>query len=299
MNDVSARTRWFLKGGSAVIQSVITRRIVVAGDAFAPGHLGELTRIVPFEMVDAVLADCGAVQRRVRKLPVREVVCLLLAAALFGPAGYLAVWGKLTSALEGAGTAKVTARALRQARTRLGPAPLRALFDLLRGLLVCAIDGTLLDVPDTPGHRARLGKQDNQYATAGYPQIWLVTPVGCGTPRPGQPAARTPPACQSPRCQAAAVALRLQEPARGPAHLQGNDRHRHLDDPDQPLTTRPCIKGPRSPPGSRPDALRARLRVLDRGEAVTGHTAKPSAGVSLPTGRGWSGRLQRRSQGCR
>jgi hypothetical protein len=46
------------------------------------------------------------------------VVCLLLVAALFGPAGYLAVWGKLTSALEGAGIAKVTAGALWQARTR-------------------------------------------------------------------------------------------------------------------------------------------------------------------------------------
>jgi hypothetical protein len=45
------------------------------------------------------------------------VVCLLLVAALFGPAGYLAVWGKLTSALEGAGIAKVTAGALWQART--------------------------------------------------------------------------------------------------------------------------------------------------------------------------------------
>ena len=50
-----------------------------------------------------------------------------------------------------------------------------------RGLLVCAIDGTTLDVPDTPGHRARLGKQDNQYATAGYPQIRLVALVACGT----------------------------------------------------------------------------------------------------------------------
>ena len=89
----------------------------------------------------------------------------------------------------------VTAAALWQARTRLGPAPLRALFDLLRGspaaprtsgswwrgLLVCAIDGTTLDVPDTPAHRARLGKQDNQYATAGYPQIRLVALVACGT----------------------------------------------------------------------------------------------------------------------
>jgi hypothetical protein len=176
-------------------QSVITRRIVVAGGVFAPGHLGELTRIIPFEMVDAVLADCGSVQRRVRKLPARVVVYLLLAAALFEPAGYLGVWRKLTGALDGAGVAKVTAAALWQARTRLGPAPLRALFDLLRGpaaaprtsgswwrgLLVCAIDGTVLDVPDTPGHRARLGKQDNQYSIAGYPQIRLVALVACGT----------------------------------------------------------------------------------------------------------------------
>jgi hypothetical protein len=177
-------------------QSVITRRIVVAGGVFAPGHLGELTRIIPFEMVDAVLADCGAMQRRVRKLPARVVVYLLLAAALFEPAGYPAVWRKLTSALEGAGVARVTGAALWQARTRLGPAPLRALFDLLRGpaaaprtsgswwrgLLVCAIDGTTLDVPDTPGHRARLGKGSNQYtAASGYPQIRLVTLVACGT----------------------------------------------------------------------------------------------------------------------
>jgi Insertion element 4 transposase N-terminal/Transposase DDE domain len=178
-----------------VNQSVITRRIVVAGGVFAPGHLGELTRIVPFEMVDAVISDCGCMQQRVRKLPARVVVYLLLAAALFEPAGYPAVWRKLTSALDGAALVKVTAAALWQARTRLGPAPLRALFDLLRGsaaaprtggswwrgLLVCAVDGTALDVPDTPGHRARLGKQDNQYATAGYPQIRLVALVACGT----------------------------------------------------------------------------------------------------------------------
>ena len=176
-------------------QSVITRQIVVAGGVFAPGHLGELTRVIPFEMVDAVLAGCGCAQRRVRKLPARVVVYLLLAAALFEPAGYLAVWRKLTSALEGAGAVPVTGGALWQARTRLGPAPLRALFDLLRGsaaaprtggawwrgLLVCAIDGTTLDVPDTAGHRARLGKKDNQYATAGYPQIRLVALVACGT----------------------------------------------------------------------------------------------------------------------
>jgi hypothetical protein len=176
-------------------QSVITRRIVVAGGVFAPGHLGELTRIIPFEMVDAVLAECGATQRRLRKLPARVVVYLLLAAGLFEPVGYPAVWRKLTSALDGTAV-QVTAAALWQARTRLGPGPLRALFDLLRGpaaaprtsgswwrgLLVCAIDGTTLDVPDTPGHRARLGKGSNQYtAASGYPQVRLAALVACGT----------------------------------------------------------------------------------------------------------------------
>jgi hypothetical protein len=70
----------------------------------------------------------------------------------------------VTKTLPGGGAVKVTAAALWQARTRLGPAPLRLLFDLLRGsaaaprtggswwrgLLVCAIDSTALDVPDTP-----------------------------------------------------------------------------------------------------------------------------------------------------
>jgi hypothetical protein len=49
-------------------QSVITRVIAVAEGVFAPGHLGELTRVVPFEMVDAVLAEAGGREQRVRKL---------------------------------------------------------------------------------------------------------------------------------------------------------------------------------------------------------------------------------------
>ena len=162
---------------------------------FAPGHLGELTRIVPFEAVDAVLAECGALQQRLRKLPARVVVYLLLAAGLFAEVGYLGVWGKLTSALGSLRLPKVTATALWHARTRLGVVPLRALFDLLRGpaaairtagarfgnLLVVAIDGTSLDVPDSPANRGRLTKSHNQHATFGYPQVCLVALVACGT----------------------------------------------------------------------------------------------------------------------
>lgn len=35
-------------------KSVITRVVTVAGGRFAPGHLGELTRIVPFEITEEV-----------------------------------------------------------------------------------------------------------------------------------------------------------------------------------------------------------------------------------------------------
>jgi transposase IS4-like protein len=41
---------------------------MVAAGRFAPGHLGELTQIVPFEMVGEALAETGE-QRRVRDLP--------------------------------------------------------------------------------------------------------------------------------------------------------------------------------------------------------------------------------------
>ena len=68
--------------------------VTVARGVFAPGHLGELTGIVPFEMVDAVLAEAGGMQQRVRMLPSRVVVYLLLAAGLFAELGYLGVWGK-------------------------------------------------------------------------------------------------------------------------------------------------------------------------------------------------------------
>jgi hypothetical protein len=105
----------------------------VAAGRFAPGHLGELTRLVPFEMVDEAFARTGTLQRRVRALPARVVVYLVLAGCLFAELGYGQVWGRLTTGLRGVAVATPTGSALRQARQRLGPAPLRALFDLLRG----------------------------------------------------------------------------------------------------------------------------------------------------------------------
>jgi hypothetical protein len=41
----------------------MSRAVEAARGRFAPGHLGELTRLVPFEMVDAALAETCRVQR--------------------------------------------------------------------------------------------------------------------------------------------------------------------------------------------------------------------------------------------
>ena len=98
----------------------ITKTITVAAGVFAPGHLGELTQVVPFELVDAVLADTRAAQRRLRMLPSRAGVYFVLALGLFPRAGYLGVWAKLTAALDGLGLAVPSARALRDLRRRLG-----------------------------------------------------------------------------------------------------------------------------------------------------------------------------------
>ena len=65
----------------------VTCTVRVAGGVFAPGHLGELTRIVPFEMVDEVLSQTVGTERRLRELPSRVVVYLLLAAGVFRGAG--------------------------------------------------------------------------------------------------------------------------------------------------------------------------------------------------------------------
>ena len=176
-------------------QCVITREIAVAAGVFAPGHLGELTQIVPFEMVDQALAATGTTQARIRVLPARVVVYLLLAGCLFAELGYRQVWHKLTAGLGTLPVARPGDNALWQARARLGAAPVRWLFDLLRGpataitagsvrwhgLLVCAIDGTTMTVPDSPRNLAAYGKQAGNHGGSGYPLLRLVALAACGT----------------------------------------------------------------------------------------------------------------------
>jgi len=174
----------------------ITRVFTVAAGVFAPGQLGELTRVVPFELVDAVLEETGRRERRLRVLPSRVGIYFVLALGLFPRPGYLGVWAKLTAALDGLGLAMPSARALRDLRRRIGAAPVKALFEVLAGPLgqpgtpgvrfgryrTVAFDGCKsVKVPDTPRNRAWLGKLKASLGETGYPVIQLMTLVETGT----------------------------------------------------------------------------------------------------------------------
>lgn len=180
--------------GAAV--ATVTKSIRVAAGVFAPGHLGELTRQVPFELVDAVLAETGATERRLRDLPSRVGMYFVLALGLFPGLGYAKVWGKLVAGLSGVDVPSPSGKALRDLRRRLGPAPVQALFETLAGPVagprtpgVCfgryrtvAFDGCVsTKVADTGRNRAWLGKMRAARGQTGYPVVELMALVETGT----------------------------------------------------------------------------------------------------------------------
>ena len=172
--------------------------VTVAAGVFAPGHLGELTRYLPFELVDDVLEMTGAVQQRMRMLPSRVGVYFLLAMTLFPGIGYLRVRDKMTAALGGLDLPRPSEKALRDLRRRIGPAPVKALFETIavplaspqspgvtyRGLRTVAFDGlNSVKVPDSDRNRSWLGKVRRHLGLAGnrYPTMRIVAPAETGT----------------------------------------------------------------------------------------------------------------------
>lgn len=146
-------------------------------------------------MVDAVLVETGRVQRRVRELPARVGVYLLLAGVLFAEVGWPVVWGQLVGGLGGLPVGCPVASSMAASRRRLGVAPMRALFDLLsgpvgtgrvgavywHGRLVCAIDGTTVCAADSPANLTVYPKTACHRGVPGYPLVRLVALVACGT----------------------------------------------------------------------------------------------------------------------
>lgn len=176
--------------------TTLTRTISVAEGVFAPGHLGELTQHIPFELIDDVLVQTRAVQQRLRKLPSRVGVYFLLALALFPSLGYARVWDKLIAGLPGLGQRRPSEKALRDLRRRVGPAPVKLLFETVAGPVAqprtpgvryrrwrtVAFDGcSSIKAPDQPRVRGWLGKLRRHWGWDGYPMLRLMALCETGT----------------------------------------------------------------------------------------------------------------------
>jgi hypothetical protein len=164
--------------------------------------IGLLTRAFTPEAVDAAVASTDSGEVRSRLLPARVTVYYVLAMCLFSGQGYEEVMRLLVGGLEWmsrwrrAWTVPSTA-AIAKARARLGPEPLRVLFEATvrplatdatrgawyRGLRLVAMDGATLDAPDTTENDEQFGRPGSGRGEGkgAFPQIRLVGVAECGT----------------------------------------------------------------------------------------------------------------------
>ena len=133
--------------------------------------LGVIARAVPPERVREVLAETGKTGERERDLPAQVMVYYAIALALYMGSSTREVLRCLLEGLRwlwGAEAVKVAGKSgISQARTRLGAAPLRRLYDAVvrpiatratkgawyRRWRLVSLDGSCLDVADTEANR--------------------------------------------------------------------------------------------------------------------------------------------------
>jgi hypothetical protein len=164
--------------------------------------LGILTAQVPLELVEQVLVATERGSERERALPAHVMVYYAIALGLYADISTREV---LRCVLEGArwlgeaaALAIPTKSAISQARTRLGAAPLEALYREVavpvaqegtpgawyRGWRVMSLDGTTLDVGDTVANARAFGRPASARganATGAFPQLRLVGLLENGT----------------------------------------------------------------------------------------------------------------------
>ena len=164
--------------------------------------LGVLTTQFPRELVEQVLFETERVSERERDLPAHVMVYFAIALALYPDVATREV---LRCLVEGARWLGDPARpriptrsGISQARSRLGAAPLEALYRAVvapvavegtpgawyRGWRVMSLDGTTLDVSDTPQNTCafdRPGSSRGVNATGAFPRWRLVALVENGT----------------------------------------------------------------------------------------------------------------------
>ena len=182
---------------------VVLSQLVAAGPVPAtpiPAGLAEqvLTHIAGRDLIEVAIDKAGRRQVRERSLPAWVVVYVVFGLCLFAGEGYGSVlrhvWPTLTR-IRARQVRLPHASAVPKARARVGAAPFAILFDQVRGpvascdtpgafqfgLRVVALDGTILDVPDSVDNDAVFDRYAGSNGRAGTPQVRLSLLIECAT----------------------------------------------------------------------------------------------------------------------
>jgi len=161
--------------------------------------IGTLTRLIPRELVDEVIASLGRKELRKNKLPARVMVYFVMAMALFYGDAYEEVMRKLAGGLQYLGTWRRQWEmpgpgALCQARQRLGAAVMRELYERvaapcamrstrgawLAGRRLMALDGFGMEAPDSEENAAYFGYAGKKERCS-FPYVQMAGLAECGT----------------------------------------------------------------------------------------------------------------------
>jgi hypothetical protein len=175
--------------------------------ASGPAGLGDrpllepLAAAIPDETVEATIEATGTRERRRRRLPTHLVVTLVVAMGLWATESMRHVLAEVVAGWrEGAAGQAASwhlpsTAAIVQARQRAGARLLRSLFHavarpiatartrgaFLGGLRLMAIDGTTLEVADTPANERAFGRHTTGRGASAFPQLRVLALIETGT----------------------------------------------------------------------------------------------------------------------
>lgn len=157
---------------------------------------------IPIEVINDTVAQSNRQTQRQRKLPAHLVVCLVIALSFWSKAamrdvlknlvdGLSVQWTRLSQYWKVPNSASIS-----EARQRLGPQVMRQLFEqvvrplatpatpgaFLGEFRLMAVDGTLLDVPDSEANARVFGYPGTRFGNhAAFPKVRLVLLIEAGT----------------------------------------------------------------------------------------------------------------------
>jgi len=162
--------------------------------------LGVVAKFFPREKVAAVLEETGRASVRERDLPAHVVVYYVIALALYMRSSYREVLRCLLEGvpwlLDPSAAVKVAGRSgISQARSRLGPEPLRKLYAAIvapiaekrtqgawyRQWRLISLDGSTLDTADTVENEKAFGRPGASRGSSAFPKIRFVALLENGT----------------------------------------------------------------------------------------------------------------------